>query len=191
MSWAVETGVTAALACRYGPVGETRLVNQDARRLPSTAVAVAGWLAVALVATGVTLAAVTLVGSGIFGDSTRTRSQAEVAQALAALTAAGETASAAEPTGSPNTPSPSQRASGAPGAQRRLITSSGGNVLAECAGREVVVISWTPAQGYRVDDVDLEARSDVEVRFEGEDTEVKVKIRCAGGRPVAEIDEDG
>ncbi|MET0641660.1 MAG: septum formation initiator, partial [Jiangellaceae bacterium] len=72
-----------------------------------------------------------------------------------------------------------------------LITSSGGNVLAECAGREVVVISWTPAQGYRVDDVDLEARSDVEVRFEGEETDVKVKIRCADGRPVAEIDEDG
>ena len=66
---------------------------------------------------------------------------------------------------------PATSASGAPEAQRRLITSSGGNVLAECAGREVVVISWTPAQGYRVDDVDLEARSDVEVRFEGEDTE--------------------
>lgn len=191
MSGAVETGVTAALACHYGPVGETRLVNKDARRLPGTAVAVAGWLAVALVATGVTLAAVTLIGSGIFGDSTRTRSQAEVTQALAALTPAGETASSAEPTGSPGTPSPSQRASGTPGALRRLITSSGGNVLAECAGREVVVISWTPAQGYRVDDVDLEARSDVEVRFEGEETDVKVKIRCADGRPVAEIDEDG
>ncbi|HET6685760.1 MAG TPA: hypothetical protein VFH02_04450 [Jiangellaceae bacterium] len=166
-------------------------MNKDARRLPGTAVAVAGWLAVALVATGVTLAAVTLIGSGIFGDSTRTRSQAEVAQALAALTPAGETASSAEPTGSPGTPSPSQRASETPGALRRLITSSGGNVLAECAGREVVVISWTPAQGYRVDDVDLEARSDVDVRFEGEETDVKVKIRCADDRPVAEIDEDG
>ena len=43
-------GRYGALACRYGPVGETRLVNKDARRLPGTAVAVAGWLAVALVA---------------------------------------------------------------------------------------------------------------------------------------------
>ena len=64
-------------------------------------------------------------------------------------------------------------------------------MLAEYAGRAVVVISWTPAQGYRVDDVDLEARSDVDVRFEGEETDVKVKIRCADDRPVAEIDEDG
>ena len=163
MSSAVETGVTAALACRYGPVGETRLVNKDARRLPGTAVAVAGWLAVALVATGVTLAAVTLIGSGIFGDSTRTRSQAEVAQALAALT----------PSQRPHRDR-SRHGAGGPrdlgirraGSNARLITSSGGNVLAECAGREVVVISWTPAQGYRVDDVDLEARGDVEVRFE-------------------------
>ena len=190
MSWAVETGVTAALACRYGRVGETRLVNKDARRLPGTAVAVAGWLAVALVATGVTLAAVTLIGSGIFGDSTRTRSQAEVAQALAALTPSAASAHR-DRTRDGAGRDPATSASGAPGAQRRLITSSGGNVLAECAGREVVVISWSPAQGYRVDDVDLEARSDVEVRFEGEDTEVKVKIRCADGRPVAETDEDG
>jgi hypothetical protein len=119
VSSAVETGVTAALACRYGPLGETRLVNKDARRLPGAAVAVAGWLAVALMATGVTLAAVTLIGSGIRGDSTRTRTPAD----------------------------PATSASGAPEAMRRLITSSGGNVLAECAGREVVVISWTPARG--------------------------------------------
>ena len=189
MSSAVETGVTAALACRYGPLGETRLVNKDARRLPGAAVAVAGWLAVALVATGVTLAAVTLIGSGIFGDSTRTRSQAEVAQALAALTPSQRPRTE---TGTVTAPAdPATSASSAPEAMRRLITSSGGNVLAECAGREVVVISWTPAQGYRVDDVDVEARGDVEVRFEGEDTDVKVKIRCADGRPVAEIDEDG
>ena len=83
-------------------------MNKDGRRLPGTAVAVAGWLAVALVATGVTLAAVTLIGSGIFGDSTRTRSQAEVAQALAALTpAGGDRISRTAPTGrSPDTPIP-------------------------------------------------------------------------------------
>jgi hypothetical protein len=38
---------------------------------------------------------------------------------------------------------------------------------------------------------DLAARGDVEVRFEGEDTDFKVKIRCADGRPVAKIDKDG
>ena len=174
--------------------------------MPGGVVAVAGWVAVALLATGVTLAAVTLIGSGIFGDSTRARSQAEVAQALASLTtttpsAAGtsnSSASSAPPTSpAPSTtdPSPSPAApdtsvSTALPPVRRLITSIGGNVLAECRGREVVVVSWTPAQGYRVDDVDLEARRDVEVRFEGEDTEVRVKIRCADGRPVAEIEED-
>jgi hypothetical protein len=136
VSSAVETGVTAALACRYGPRGETRLVNKDARRLPGAAVAVAGWLAVALVATGVTLAAVTLIGSGIFGDSTRTRSQAEVAQALAALTPSQRPRTDTGPVTAPADPTTS--ASGAPEEMRRLITSSGGNVLAD--GRPVAEI---------------------------------------------------
>jgi hypothetical protein len=64
-------------------------------------------------------------------------------------------------------------------------------VLVECSGQDVALISWTPAQGYRVDDVDREAGHEVEIRFEGEDTEVRVRVRCADGRPVAEIDEDG
>jgi hypothetical protein len=174
--------------------------------LPRGVVAVAGWVAVALLATGVTLAAVTLIGSGIFGDSTRTRSQTEVAAALASLTTAtpsaakpsNSAASSAPPASPPSTTDPSASpvapetsVSTALSPVRRLITSAGGNVLAECTGREVVVVSWTPAQGYRVDDVDVEARRDVDVRFEGEDTEVRVTIRCVDGRPVAEIEEDG
>ncbi len=181
-------------------------MSKSLPRFPGGVVAVAGWVAVALLATGVTLAAVTLVGSGIFGDSTRARSQAEVAQALASLTtttpsaadAANSAESSAPPTSPPSTTDPSASpvapetsVSTAIPPVRRLITSAGGNVLAQCTGRDVVVVSWTPAQGYRVDDVDLEARRDVEVRFEGEDTEVRVKIRCADGRPVAEIEEDG
>jgi pyruvate/2-oxoglutarate dehydrogenase complex dihydrolipoamide acyltransferase (E2) component len=157
-------------------------MNSSSPRLRRGAVAVAGWLAAAFLATGVTLAAVTLIGSGIFGESTRTRSQAEVAQALASLdpTGASSTAPTSEPTSPPVT-------SQTP--VRRVITSAGGTVLAECSGRDVTVISWTPAQGYRVDDVDLAAQRDVEVRFEGEDTEVRVKIRCTDGRPDAEIEE--
>jgi hypothetical protein len=182
-------------------------VNKSQPRLPGNVVAVAGWVAVALLVTGVTLAAVTLTGSGIFGDSTRARSQAEVAQALAALTTtipstagtSNSAASSAAPTSpapsttnpSPSPATPETSVSTALPPVRRLITSAGGSVLAECTGRDVVVVSWTPAQGYRVDDVDLEARRDVEVRFEGEDAEVRVKIRCADGWPVAEIEEDG
>jgi hypothetical protein len=181
-------------------------MKQSPRRLPRGVVAIMGWVAVALLATGVTLAAVTLIGSGIFGEATRTRSQAEVAQALSSLTtatpsavqAAGSPASSSPSASSPNTTPPAASPSEPDGSVstaspplRRLITSAGGTVLAECTGREVVIVSWTPAQGFRVDDVDVEARHDVEVRFEGEDTEVRVMIRCADGRPVAEIEEDG
>jgi hypothetical protein len=160
-------------------------MSEQARRPRRAVVAVAGWFAAAALATGVTLAAITVIGSGIFGESTRTRSQAEVAQALASLTPA--VASTTPPTGSPTAPS---TRSGPATPSRRLIPSAGGSVLAQCTGRDVLVLSWTPAQGYRVEDVDQEARHDVEVRFEGDDDEVRVKIRCADGRPVAEIEQD-
>jgi hypothetical protein len=202
-----EADLTAPLACRYRPVVETRPVTTSSPRLRRGVVAVAGWLAAAFLATGVTLAAVTLIGSGIFGESTRTRSQAEVTQALAALRTAGASPS---PSGTPSSPAssspsgqpsntttpaeptsePTSSVATAVSPVRRVITSAGGTVLAECLGRHVTVISWTPAQGYRVDDVDMGARRDVEVRFEGEDTEVRVKIRCTNGRPDAEIEED-
>ena len=153
-----------------------------AEQLPRGVVVVAGWLAATCLATGVALAAESLIGTGLFGDATRTSSQDEVAEALASLAPL----QTRPPSADPETP-----ASEAPSSTRQLITSGGGTVLVECSGQDVALISWTPAQGYRVDDVDREAGHEVEIHFEGEDTEVRVKVRCADGRPVSEIDEDG
>ncbi|HET6755416.1 MAG TPA: hypothetical protein VFH23_15870 [Jiangellaceae bacterium] len=177
-------------------------MSDNAQRLPRGVVAVAGWFAAAILAAGVTLAAVMVIGSGIFGESTRTRSQAEVAQALASLSPpSGSAASPATATSSPS-PSPSPQATGSASNEpsspdagsgspsRRLIASAGGSVLAQCSGRDIVVLSWTPAQGYRVEEIDQEARHDVEVLFGSEDDEVKVAVRCEEGQPVADIEQE-
>jgi hypothetical protein len=179
-------------------------MSRSPRRVPRGVVVVAGWLAATCLATGVTLAAVTLIGTGLFGGSTRTSSQDDVAEALAALTPTQPAPSSADPSSPSADTSPSLRPSDVgtspatesppavplPSAGRRLVTSVGGTVLVECRGQDVALISWTPAQGYRVDQVDGETGSDVEVRFEGEDGEVRVKVRCADGQPVAEIEKD-
>lgn len=71
---------------------------------------------------------------------------------------------------------------------RAGFTSEGGSVVAQCTGSSVYLVSWSPSTGYRVGEVERGPASDVEARFEAEGHEVKIKVRCSGGRPVATIE---
>ncbi|GAB3938551.1 hypothetical protein GCM10027614_18840 [Micromonospora vulcania] len=61
--------------------------------------------------------------------------------------------------------------------------------MAECGAGGVRLVSWAPAQGFRVRDVDRGPDDDVEVRFEGSAGEYELKLRCVGSEPVADDDD--
>ncbi|RKN47748.1 septum formation initiator [Micromonospora endolithica] len=159
--------------------------------------AVAGWLATAAVATLIGVAAIRLVGESITGTPGGVLSQSEVERALASPPPAtpgaggspspGATGPATSPTGSVTSPSPT---GSVPAGHRRAFATAGGSAVAECAPGGVRLVSWTPAPGYRVADVDRGPDDDVEVAFVGPDGELELKVRCVGGEPVAVEDDD-
>jgi hypothetical protein len=140
----------------------------------------AGWLAAAVLSTGVTLAAVSSIGTGIFGSSAGPLDRQEINEALATP----------DPTGSPTEPDPAEPAPTDPVAEPSVITSAGGTVVARCAADDLVeLLSWSPAQGFSVDNAEHGPAREVEVEFESEDDDVEVKIRCVDGVPV-DVDDD-
>lgn len=148
-----------------------------------TLLATAGWLAAAVVATLIGVAAIRLVGESITGTPGGVRSQAEVERALAAPVPVSPPTASPSPTGSGST-SPPGVAAATPGLRRSFATS-GGTAVAECVGADVRLVSWAPAQDYRVKDVDRGPDDDAEVTFAGPAGEFEVKVGCIGGEPVA------
>ncbi|MBQ1028554.1 septum formation initiator [Micromonospora sp. C97] len=144
-----------------------------------------GWVATAAVATVIGLGAIRLVGESITGTPGGVRSAAEIERALAspepAPTGATGSASAAPGTTGP-TPSANSGA-------RRGFATDGGTAVAECGPGGVRLVSWAPAQGYRVRDVDRGPDDDVEVTFQGAAREYELKVRCIGSEPVAVADD--
>ncbi|MFC4019075.1 septum formation initiator [Micromonospora sp. GCM10011542] len=145
-----------------------------------------GWLATAAVATLIGLAAIRLVGESITGTPGGVRSEAEIERALASPEPAPAGTTAAAPATGAGTPSvtPTTR-SGA----RRVFATVGGTAVAECGTAGVRLVSWAPAQGYRVRDVDRGPDDDVEVTFKGSGGEYELKLRCVGSEPVAVADD--
>lgn len=148
-----------------------------------------GWLGAAAVATGVALAAVSSIGTGIFGSSTGPLDQQQVTDALATVTPPPEPA--ATPSRTPEaTGTPQNDTTGSP-AEPTVITSRGGTVVVRCtAGDRVEALSWSPAQGFRVDDAERGPAREVRVEFESGDQEVEISVRCVDGEPDAAIEGD-
>ncbi|PWR05546.1 septum formation initiator [Micromonospora acroterricola] len=142
----------------------------------------AGWVATAAAATLIGLGAIQLVGESITGTPGGVRSEVEIERALASPepTPAGTTDAA------PGTASATPSAS--PGVRRGFATA-GGTAVAECGAGGVRLVSWAPAQGYRVRDVDRGPDDDVEVTFEGSAGEYELKVRCMGTEPVSVPDD--
>lgn len=138
--------------------------------------AVAGWFAAAAVATTVGVVAVSAIGTDIVGETARPLTHDEVTRALA-------TAEPAE-TASPTTPAAS--ASRLPGGSKVLGTP-GGTVVARCANGLVTLVSWSPGQGYRSDDVHAGSDHEASLKFESDRREVRVRVDCRGGVPTAHI----
>ncbi|WP_433390519.1 septum formation initiator [Micromonospora sp. KLBMP9576] len=142
--------------------------------------AVAGWLATATVATLIGVAAIQWVGESIAGTPGGVLTREEVERALASP------APAAPGTGGPPLPG----ATGpVPTGVRRAFATTGGSAVAECEPGGVRLVSWTPAPGYRVSDVERGPDDDVEVAFAGPAGEFELKLRCVGSEPVTADDD--
>ncbi|MFF0151672.1 septum formation initiator [Micromonospora sp. NPDC005203] len=154
-----------------------------------------GWVATAAVATLIGLGAIRLVGESITGTPGGVRSEAEIERALASpepvptgTTGSGSVGPSTTSTGSagPGTTGPAPSASAG---VRRGFATEGGTAVAECGAGGVRLVSWAPAQGYRVRDVDRGPDDDVEVTFAGPTREYELKVRCIGAEPVAVADD--
>ncbi|MEU1245442.1 septum formation initiator [Micromonospora arida] len=149
-----------------------------------------GWVATAAIATLIGLGAIRLVGESLTGTPGGVRSEAEIERALAAPepTPTTSTASAAPGTTGTASAAPGSAPSASSGARRGFATD-GGTAVAECGVGGVRLVSWAPAQGYRVRDVDRGPDDDVEVTFQGAAREYELKVRCIGSEPVAVADD--
>ncbi|MDG4782040.1 septum formation initiator [Micromonospora sp. WMMD961] len=151
----------------------------------------AGWVATAAVATLIGLGAIRLVGESLTGTPGGVRSEAEIERALAAPepVPTGTTGAASTAAGTSASPGGTSAAPSASSGVRRGFATDGGTAVAECGPGGVRLVSWAPAQGYRVRDVDRGPDDDVEVTFQGAAREYELKVRCIGAEPVAVADD--
>jgi hypothetical protein len=151
---------------------------------PRTLLAVAGWLVAAVAATVTGLAAVRVIGAGITGPAGELVS-ADVARSLAAATPSpvGPTAAPVRPTVTATAARPTATTPSATPGASRVVASPGGTVVARCDGATAVLVTWAPAQGYRVKRADQQPGDDhARVTFEGSGGRVEVDVRCAAGQ---------
>ncbi|MEU1745868.1 septum formation initiator [Micromonospora arida] len=149
-----------------------------------------GWVVTAAIATVIGLGAIRLVGESLTGTPGGVRSEAEIERALAAPEPTPTTSTASAVPGTTGTASaaPGSAPSANSGARRGFATD-GGTAVAECGVGGVRLVSWAPAQGYRVRDVDRGPDDDVEVTFQAAAREYELKVRCIGSEPVAVADD--
>ncbi|MBB4916482.1 hypothetical protein [Streptosporangium saharense] len=133
--------------------------------------ALTGWLATAAAATVAGVAVLNVLGAPLSGAAGHALTPKEVRAELAAASA--------------RPPLPSPASSPGASARTKVISTPGGSVVAACQDGLVRLRSWSPAQGYSVDDAEPGPASKATVEFESGDTELKVEVRCApGDQPV-------
>ena len=168
---------------------------------------VAAWLLGAATATAGSLLAVSLLGQGITGASGPLLTQDAVNRALASEAsepsaaadpsddrpsaspseepAAATTTATPSPTGVPAPPSPSPSSANGSAPVGTVLTSRGGDVVASCLAAGTYLDSWSPSQGYEVDDVNRGPAGTARVTFESDAGSVTMVVSCSAGVPSA------
>jgi hypothetical protein len=162
-----------------------------------TLASLAAWTLGAGVAVGVGVLALSLIDSGLASGAAQTQPLPPDAPV---------SSSAASPAPSPSEPSPSEpsvsRSPAGPAAPARSpspaapsagsatagpphqLASSGGTVIARCTGTTAYLVSWSPAQGYQVDDVRRGPAQTVYATFVNVNRQqVVLAVRCVAGIP--------
>ena len=112
-------------------------------------------------------------------DHTSHTASASPPPAPARTTASPTPSTAPSPTGSPIT---------------AALSSPGGSVVARCDGpgdsASVYLVSWSPAQGYSVDEVRRGPGQEAEIDFASRSQQVGVSVHCGADGPVAQIETE-
>jgi hypothetical protein len=151
-------------------------------RVGSVVAGAAAWTVGAAAASGVGMLALSLVGAGLTGTGAPAGTNLLVNEPDPLVTPA---TSAPHPTVSP-TVSAGDPSSGTPG----TFTSAGGNAVARCGADGAYLVAWSPAPGYRTDDVVRGPAASVRVNFEGNGPEFVIVVTCVGDSPHASIHGD-
>jgi len=171
------------------------------------ALVLAIWLVGTAAATTMALAATNLVGNRVT-DAPRSGSGSEVAAGSASTTSAApsttSTATSVEvapttppgtgtaPTSGPAATSPTTAppppTTPPPTTTTGTFQSEGGTLGAACEGTAVRLVWASPKDGFAAE-VHDSGPAELEVRFSSEEHESRVKVRCAAGAPMAEVEE--
>jgi hypothetical protein len=161
---------------------------------------VLAWIVGAVVAAGVGILALSLIGDGLTARTVqpltpevvaREASAAPVDPAPAPASPSSNPGDDDPPASAPPSGSASARATGQPAGTDKLLWSAGGSVIARCTGIHVYLVSWSPEPGYRAHDVVRGPAAQASVRFDGDDVRVSVSVRCGDGTPVATVTRRG
>lgn len=159
--------------------------------------AVTGWLVAAGLAVAVGLLAVSLLGTGITAGRVQPLSHDAVARAL---DHSGSNSSSIPSSSTPSTPStrprsnpsvppgpgPSTSSGPRPTSPSRTVKalhSPGGTVIARCTGNSLYLMSWTPRQGFEIDDHTRGPAHTAYIKFESDDADIHMSINCSDGTP--------
>ncbi|GLX05087.1 hypothetical protein [Microbispora sp. NBRC 16548] len=153
--------------------------------------AVAGWLLAAALATGTGVAVLGLLGRPLTGPAARPMTAEEIRLALARDTPGPPSPASTSAGAAPVDASGGVTPSAVPVTGRKLVSTGAGSLIARCDGGLVRLQSWTPAQGFEVDDVDPGPDDRARVKFESDEGRIEVEVRCAGGVPVPRITRHG
>lgn len=73
---------------------------------------------------------------------------------------------------------------------KRMLTTVGGDVVAQCRGEDAYLVYWIPKQGYRTHDVVRGPAEVAKLQFKGHDREIELKIKCDDGVPRLKIEDE-
>ncbi len=169
-------------------------------------VAVLAWVLGAVVAVSVGLVALSSIGDGFAtasGPGTVGVVEPAVAQGGAGTPPDGVAGATTQAAGTPGTPGATvparphtDRAGTTQGAapdsesSPRLLASGGGTVIARCAGGDVYLVSWSPAQGFHTATVRRGPSTQAMIAFTDGSHLITMTVQCRSGTPVASVSEN-
>ncbi|MDT7725720.1 MAG: hypothetical protein QOI21_2296 [Actinomycetota bacterium] len=143
---------------------------------------IVGWAVAAGAAAVVGTAALDIVGAGILGPGNQALSQADVTRDLANASSRPPT-----PAQLPSTsPAPATSSGPAP----RGLSTPGGTIIATCDGDQAFLQSWSPAQGFRTDDVVRGPAVVTSIKFKSGKDELRNTVTCLAGEPQVDSTTD-
>jgi hypothetical protein len=159
------------------------LVTVGLRR---TFASVAAWTVGATASVAVGLLALSLIDSGLTTRSAQPSTPDVLAEASPTRSASADGSAGM---GTPSAVAKSASSTSGQGAER-VLSSPGGTVVARCSGAGSYLVSWSPAQGYKVDDVRRGPLPETKVVFQTLTVAVDLRVTCVSGVPQGRVAKD-